>query len=111
MIKDVFNRNYPIDKTMVGRFGRYSIIRGSYPGTTFSGDATCRYGIFIPNNDLTPITEGIALSYEEMVELANILPTLIESGAIRPTTSGDEYRAIAAAKEEAAKNAPRRAIW
>ena len=45
MIKDIFNRKTPVDMKVIGRYGRYVIVRGSYPGPK---GAVCRYGLLYP---------------------------------------------------------------
>ena len=111
MIKETFNRHYPIDKKKIANIGRYSIVRGSYPNG--NGDPACKYGIFLPSSDLTPLTDmGIALSYEEIIQLADMLPKLIEKGAIRPSTPKVEYDAFVDADKKAKEEAARqRRVW
>lgn len=106
-IKDTFSRRYPVDKTVIGRFGRYAIVRGSYP--TPNGIA-CRYGLYMPGKDNVPATDdGIALSFDEVTQLADILPALASKGEIRETTPPAEYKATMEAIE-AAKKAPTQ-LW
>lgn len=102
-IKDYFNRRFPIDKTVIGRFGRYTIMRGSYP--TPNG-FECKYGLYMPGRENAPaMDDGIALSFDEVSQLAELLPVLIAKGEIRQTTPPAEYKATMEAIE-AAKKAP-----
>lgn len=103
MIKDFFNRRYPVDKTVIGRFGRYSIVRGTFP----NADGTpCLYGLYMPGKENVPATDdGIALSYDELTQLAELLPVLIAKGEARQNTPPAEYKATMEAIE-AAKKAP-----
>lgn len=111
MIKQYFNREYPPDKTMLGRAGRFVIVRGSYPSNR---GPECKYGVFIPGHDaLVPQGDdsGIAFTYEEICKLAQLLPSLVAAGDIRPTTPAAEFKAAVEAVE-AAKNAQRPApLW
>ena len=100
MIKDFFNQHNPIDKTVIGRFGRYAIVRGSFPG---GKGIVCRYGFYIPGKDLVPIGDGIALEFDELTQLAELLPALVSSGEIRRTTPREEYAAAVEAREAARK--------
>lgn len=111
MIKMFFNAEYPVDKTMLGRAGRFSLVRGSYPSDR---GPECKYGIYIASGDkLVPSTNdsGIVLTYEEICKLAQMLPALMEAGDIRPKTPVAEFKAAMDAAE-AAKNAKRPApLW
>ena len=106
-IKDTFSRRYPVDKTVIGRFGRYAIVRGSYP--TPNG-IECKFGLYMPCKGNVPATDdGIALSFEEVTQLADILPVLIAKGDVRQNTPPAEYKATMEAIE-AAKKAPTQ-LW
>lgn len=111
MIRQFFNREYPADKTLLGRAGRYVIVRGSYPS---SRGPECKYGLFIPGHEtLVPQGDnsGVALTYEEICKLAQLLPSLVAAGDIRPTTPAAEFKAAVEAVE-AAKNAQKPApLW
>lgn len=101
MIKDFFNRRAPIDKTILGRFGRYALVRGSFPG---SRGAECRYGIYVPGQELVPVGDlGVVLDAEELRQLAALLPTL----EIRDVTPPQEFKAAL----EAMKPEGRRPLW
>ena len=100
MIKDFFNQHNPIDKTVIGRFGRYAIVRGSYRN---GNDFICRYGLYLPGRDLVPVSDGIALDFDELTQLAELLPALVSSGEIRRTTPREEYAAAVEAREAARK--------
>lgn len=111
MVKYSFNKNYPPDKKRIANIGRYALVRGSYPKGF--GDCECKYGLYTPGADLTPITDmGIVFTYDELVQLAEVLPRLIEAGTIRPETSKAEYEAFADAEKKAKEEAARqRRVW
>ena len=101
MIKDFFSRHCPVDKTVLGRFGRYALVRGSFPG---SRGAECRYGMYITGPELVPVGDlGVVLDAEELRQLAALLPTL----EIRDVTPPDEFKAAL----EATKQEGRRPLW
>lgn len=103
MIRDFFNRRFPIDKTVIGRFGRYSIVRGTFPN---ANGTPCLYGLYMPGKENVPaMDDGIALSYDEVTQLAELLPVLIAKGDVRQNTPPAEYKAATEAIE-AAKKAP-----
>ena len=107
MIRDTFNRRFPVDKTVVGSFGRFAIVRGSFPSPK---GAECRYGIFILNAENAPMTDdGVSLSFDEVRQLADLLPTLISTGKIRDITPPAEFKAAVEAREAAKKTPPR--LW
>ena len=107
MIMDFFSRRHPIDKTVIGRFGRYSIVRGTFPN---ANGTPCLYGLYMPGKENVPaMDDGIALSYDEVSQLAELLPALIAKGDIRKNTPPAEYKATMEAIE-AAKKAPMQ-LW
>ena len=113
MIKDYFNRKYPADLTPLARFGRYAIVRGSFPrvGTE---KIPCLYGVYITGSESLPVTDdGIILTSDEVKQLADLLQALISSGAIREVTPASEFEAAQAARkaaQEAARKTPR-PLW
>ena len=101
MIRDFFNRRGPIDKTVLGRFGRYVLVRGSCPS---SRGAECKYGLYIPGAELVPVGDvGVVLDAEELRQLAALLPTL----EIRDVTPPQEFKAAV----EAQRQEGRRLLW
>ena len=102
-IKDIFSRRYPIDKTVIGRFGRLSLVRGTFPN---ANGTPCLYGLYMPGRDNIPTTDdGVVLSFDEVTQLAELLPVLIAKGEVRQMTPPAEYKATMEAIE-AAKKAP-----
>ena len=107
MIKDFFNRRHPIDKTVIGRFGRYSIVRGTFPN---DNGTPCLYGLYMPGKETVPaMDDGLVLSFDEVTQLAELLPVLIAKGDVRQNTPPAEYRATMEAVEEAKKG--RTSLW
>lgn len=105
MIKDFFNKHTPIDKTVLGRFGRYVLVRGSCSG---SRGAECKYGLYIPGQELVPVGDvGVVLDAEELRQLAALLPDLIASGKVRDFTPPQEFQAAL----EAQKQEGRKPLW
>ena len=111
MIKDYFNKVYPVDKTLLGNAGRFALVRGSYPS---SRGPECKYGLYIASvGNLVPQSNdsGIVLTYEEICTLAQLLPSLVAAGDIRPTTPAEEFKSATKAAEDA-KNAHKPApLW
>jgi len=111
MIKDAFNRRTPVDMKVIGRYGRYAIVRGSYPGPK---GAVCQYGLYMPGAESCPATDdGIVLSCDEVKQLAELLPVLVSAGEIREITPLADFKAALEAREaakEAARKTPR-PLW
>ena len=107
-IKDCFNRRFPIDKTVIGRFGRYAIVRGTFPN---ANGTPCLYGLFMPGKDAIPLDDGVVLSFDELTQLAELLPELISKGEVRQMTPPAEYSATVEAVDAKKKDAMRRRLW
>ena len=106
-IKDIFSRRYPVDKTIIGRFGRYAIVRGSFPSPK---GPECKYGVYIPGAESAPlVNDGIVLTFDEIKQLAALLPGLVSNGSIRESTPPAEYKATMEAIKPG-KKAPTR-LW
>lgn len=91
--KDFFNSRNPVDKTLLARFGRFVLVRGTFPN---ANGLPCLYGIFTPGPELAAMTDGIVLRPDELRQLAALLPTM----DIRDSTPPAEYQAAIGAREK-----------